>query len=132
LPDQFGGRQLQSGEASRDQSAADKRHFGNLENGDMSNAMPEPHEHPVTVLETEPRDSRIARRNMQVGIWAGAQLKLSQEGRAAYALAVMVAGMIDSGHDDVIDKITRDFAKHGVPITRKQVRLQLSRHRPPH
>ena len=92
----------------------------------MSDAVPKPHEHVVTVFEAESTGSRIARRNMQLGLWAGAQLKLSQEGRAIYALAVMVAGMVDSGHDDVIDKITHDFARYCVPITRRQIRLQLS------
>jgi hypothetical protein len=95
----------------------------------MSNTVPEPHENLATVLEAEPADSRIARRNMQLGLWAGAQLKLSQEGRAIYALAVMVAGMVDSGHDDVINKIARDFAKQGIPITRGQIRLHLGRDR---
>ena len=91
----------------------------------MPDAIPKPHEHAVTVSEAESAGSRIARRNMQLGLWAGAQLKLSQEGRAIYALAVMVAGMVDSGQDDVIDKITHDFARCCVPITRRQIRLQL-------
>jgi hypothetical protein len=108
------------------------RTFGNLEKRDMWNAVLEPHEHLVTVSGAEPRDSRTARRNMRLGLWAGAQLKLSQEARAVYALAVMVAGMVDSGHDHVIDKITRDFTEYGVPITRKQIRLHLSKHCQPH
>jgi hypothetical protein len=41
----------------------------------------------------------------------------------------MVAGMVDSGHDDVINKIARDFVEQGVPITRGQIRLQLSKYR---
>jgi hypothetical protein len=98
----------------------------------MSNAVAEPHEHVVTDSGAESRDSRTARRNMRLGLWAGAQLKLSQEGRAVYALAVMVAGIVDSGHDRVIDKIRRDFTQHGVPITREQIRLQLSNHCRPH
>jgi hypothetical protein len=98
----------------------------------MSNAVAEPHEHVVTVSGAESRDSQTARRNMRLGFWAGAQLKLSQEGRAVYALAVMVAGIVDSGQDHVIDKITRDFTEHGVPITREQIRLQLGKDCRPH
>jgi hypothetical protein len=41
----------------------------------------------------------------------------------------MIAGMIDLGHDDVVDKIMRDFTKHGISITRGQVLVQLSKER---
>jgi hypothetical protein len=97
----------------------------------MSNVS-KPHEQLAAVSGAESRDSRIARRNMQLGVWAGAQLKLSQERCAAYALAVMVAGIVDSGHNHVVDKITRDFAKNGVPISRGQIRHQLGKHCRPH
>jgi hypothetical protein len=46
---------------------------------------------------------------MRPSVWAGSKLGLSEEGRAVYALEVMVAGMIDSRHDDVIDKFMRYF-----------------------
>jgi hypothetical protein len=39
----------------------------------------------------------------------------------------MAHGMTDSGHDDVVDKIIRDFAKQGIPITRGQILVQLSK-----
>jgi hypothetical protein len=41
----------------------------------------------------------------------------------------MIAGMIDLGHDDVIDKIMSDFNKHGISITRGQLLVQLSKER---
>jgi hypothetical protein len=74
-------------------------------------------------------DRLNARCNMRVGLWAGAKLDLPEESRAVYALEVMVAGMIDFGHDDVIDKIMSDFNKHGIPITRGQLLVQLSKER---
>jgi hypothetical protein len=76
---------------------------------------------------TDSMDRLNARRNMGVGLWAGAKLDLPEESRAVYALEVMVAGMIDLGHDDVIDKIMSDLNKHGVPITRGQILVQLSK-----
>jgi len=78
---------------------------------------------------TDSMDRLNARCNMRVGLWAGAKLDLSEESRAVYALEVMLAGMIDLGHDDVIDKIMGDFNKHGIPITRGQILVQLSRER---
>jgi hypothetical protein len=74
-------------------------------------------------------DHLSARCNMRVGLWAGAQLDLPEESRAVYALEVMLAGMIDLGHDDVIDKIMADFNKHGIPATRGQILVQLSKER---
>jgi hypothetical protein len=72
-------------------------------------------------------DRLNARCNMRVGLWAGAKLGLPEESRAVYALEVMLAGMVDSGHDDVVDKIMRDFAKRGMPMTRRQILVQLGK-----
>jgi hypothetical protein len=72
-------------------------------------------------------DRLNARCNMRVGLWAGAKLGLPEESRAVYALEVMLAGMVDSGHDDVVDKIMRDFAKRGIPMTRRQILVQLDK-----
>jgi hypothetical protein len=93
----------------------------------MSNAISASDRDLAGQFETDSTDRLIARRNMQVGLWAGAQLALPEESRAVYALEVMLAGMIDSGHDDVVDKIMGDFAKQGIAITREQILLQLSR-----
>ena len=78
---------------------------------------------------TDSMDRLNARCNMRVGLWAGAKLDLPEESRAVYALEVMLAGMIDLGHDDVIDKIMVDFNKHGIPVTRGQILVQLSKER---
>ena len=72
-------------------------------------------------------DRLNARCNMRVGLWAGAKLGLPEESRAVYALEVMLAGMVDSGHDAVVDKIMGDFAKRGIPMTRRQILVQLSK-----
>ena len=78
---------------------------------------------------TDSMDRLNARCNMRVNLWAGAKLDLPEESRAVYALEVMVAGMIDLGHDDVIEKIMSDFNKHGIPVTRRQILVQLSKER---
>src|SRR6266699_3163435 len=92
----------------------------------MSNAVSQADRNLAVQFEADSVDRLIARRNMQVGLWAGAQLALPEESRAVYALEVMLAGMMDSGHDDVVDKIMRDFTKRGISITRGQILAQLS------
>jgi hypothetical protein len=75
---------------------------------------------------TDSADRRNARRNTRLGLWAAAKLGLPEESQAVYALEVMLAGMMDSGHDDVVNKILRDFTEHGIPMKRGQVLAQLS------
>ena len=72
-------------------------------------------------------DRMIGRRDMMVGLWAGAQLGLPEESRAIYALEVMAAGLMDPRPDDVVDKIMHDFSTRGIPITRGQILVQLSK-----
>jgi hypothetical protein len=93
----------------------------------MSNAVPEGPRNVAAQFAADSADCMNARCNMRVGLWAGAKLGMSEERRAAYALEVMVAGMIDAGHDDVVDKIMHDFADRGVPMSRKQILVQLSK-----
>jgi hypothetical protein len=64
---------------------------------------------------------------MMVGLWAGEQLGLPEESRAIYAMEVMVAGFLESEPDDVVDKISRDFTKSGIPITRGEILVQVSK-----
>jgi hypothetical protein len=91
----------------------------------MSNAISEAPRDFSVQFAADSADRLNARCNMRVGLWAGSKLGLPEEGRAVYALEVMVAGMIDSGHDDVVDKIMHDFNKQGIPMTRRQLLLQL-------
>jgi hypothetical protein len=93
----------------------------------MSNTVSEAPRNLAAQFATESTDRLNARRNMRVGLWAGAKLGLPEERRAVYALEVMLSGMIDFGHDDVIDKIMHDFNKHEIPMTRGQILAQLSK-----
>ena len=93
----------------------------------MSNAMSEASRNLGAQFANDSADRMNARCNMRVGLWAGAQLGLPEESRAVYALEVMVAGMIDPGHDEVVEKIMHDFTKQGIPMTRRQILTQLSK-----
>ena len=55
---------------------------------------------------------------MLVGLWAGEQLGLSRESRAIYPLEVIATGLLETGPEDIVDKISRDFIKRGIDITR--------------
>jgi hypothetical protein len=78
-------------------------------------------------FENQIEERMIGRRDMLFGLWAGAQLGLPEDSRAIYALEVMTAGLMDPRPDDVVDKIIHDFSTHGIPITRGQILVQLSK-----
>ena len=78
-------------------------------------------------FENHIEDRVIGRRDMLVGLWAGAQLGLPEESRAIYALEVMAAGLMEPRPDDVVDKIMHDFTTRGIPIARGQILVQLSK-----
>ena len=78
-------------------------------------------------FERHVEDRLIGRRNILLGLWAGAQLGLREERCAIYALQIMVAGMMSRGLDDVVDRIAHDFAERGISITRGQILVQLSK-----
>jgi hypothetical protein len=93
----------------------------------MSNAGAETDRGFPVRFENPIEDRMIGRRDMLVGLWAGAQLGLPEESRAVYALEVMAAGLMDPRPDDVVDKIMHDFSTLGIPITRGQILVQLSK-----
>jgi hypothetical protein len=76
----------------------------------MRNTVSEPRKTRAVQFDPNAPDCAIARSNMQVGLWAGAQLNLPEERRAIYALGIMATGMFGPGHNDVFDKIVFDFA----------------------
>ena len=78
-------------------------------------------------FESQIEERMIGRRDMLVGLWAGAQLDLPEESRAIYALEVMAAGLMDPSPDDIVDKLMHDFSTNGIPITRGQILVELSK-----
>jgi hypothetical protein len=65
----------------------------------------------IANFEESSRDSITARRNYLVGLWAGRQLGLSGELLQRYAQAVHEADFEEAGPDDVVRKISTDFAR---------------------
>lgn len=63
----------------------------------------------------------IARRNFYLGLWAARQLDLPEASLHAYALDVVAADYEEPGNEDVIRKLTRDFAAHGRDIGREDI-----------
>src|SRR3974390_578593 len=93
---------------------------------DLGTPKVESAEHNLTArLETSTRGHLIGRRDMLVGLWAGEQLGLPGESRAIYALEVMAAGLLETGPEDVVDKISHDFIKRGIDITRGEILVQV-------
>jgi hypothetical protein len=101
---------------------------GSMQNGlKMSNAGAKIDRELTLRLENHIEERMIGRRDMLVGLWAGAQLGLPEDSRAIYALEVMAAGLMDPRPDDVVDKLMHDFSTSGIPITRGQILVQLSK-----
>jgi hypothetical protein len=93
----------------------------------MSNAGAEADRGLAVRFENHTEDRLIGRRDMLIGLWAGAQLGLPEGSRTIYALQVMAAGLMDPRPNDVVDKIMHDFSTRGIPITRGQILVQLSK-----
>jgi hypothetical protein len=68
-----------------------------------------------------------ARRNKLLGLWAAERLGLKGEAAEAYAREVVSADFQKPGDEDVIEKVTKDFAAKNVGIDAAQVRDQLAR-----
>jgi hypothetical protein len=99
-----------------------------MQNGlKMSNASAEGDRGFPMRFENHIEERMIGRRDMLVGLWAGAQLGLPEDSRAIYALEVMAVGLMDPRPDDVVDKLMHDFSTNGIPITRGQILVQLSK-----
>jgi|SRR6516165_1691297 len=91
----------------------------------MSNAGAEADRGLAVRFENHTEDRLIGHRD--IGLWAGAQLGLPEGSRTIYALQVMAAGLMDPRPNDVVDKIMHDFSTRGIPITRGQILVQLSK-----
>ena len=78
-------------------------------------------------LDRETRDSVLERRNFFLGLWAGGLLGYDGDQLALYAGEIMASDMSEPGPDDVIGRLVKDFAAHGVPLGAADVRAQLQR-----
>jgi hypothetical protein len=73
----------------------------------------------------ELRFKASARRNKLLGLWAAEKLGLSGPAADAYAKEVVVADFEEAGDDDVLRKVSKDFAAKGVAQSDQQVRQMM-------
>ena len=74
----------------------------------------------------ELRFKAMARRNKLLGLWAAEKLGLSGPEADAYAKEVVVADFEESGDDDVLRKVSKDFAAKGLSVTDQELRAKMS------
>lgn len=74
-------------------------------------------------LDEEQKFKAQARRNKLLGLWAAEKLGKSADEAAAYAQEVVAADFETAGDGDVLHKVSRDLAEHGV--TEQQVRVMM-------
>ena len=63
-----------------------------------------------------------ARRNKLLGMWAAEKLGLSGPAADAYAKEVVMADFEESGDDDVLRKLRKDFDAKGIGQSDQQIR----------
>ena len=68
-----------------------------------------------------------ARRNKLLGLWAAEKMGVAEESdRLAYAAEVVAADFSEVGEEDVVRKITGDFADKGVAVGEDEIRAKLA------
>ena len=72
-------------------------------------------------------DQVVARRNMQLGVWAGMRLGFRGDRLSAYTREVMDADFRLPGPWDVIEKIAEDFEERGVDCPRDLIMMEVQR-----
>lgn len=63
-----------------------------------------------------------ARRNRRLAVWAAEKLGKPAADADAYFKEIMAADLEEAGDDDVVRKLTADFAKAGVEQSEHQIR----------
>jgi len=66
-----------------------------------------------------------ARRNRMLGMWAAEKMGLLGAAADAYAKEVVVADFEEAGDDDVLRKVSKDFAAKGVTQSDQQIRKMM-------
>ncbi|MES2906473.1 MAG: DUF1476 domain-containing protein [Pseudomonadota bacterium] len=76
-------------------------------------------------LDEEQKFKAIARRNKLLGLWAAEQLGKTGAEADAYATEVVHADFEEAGDEDIIRKLTQDFAAAGKKLDTLEVNRQL-------
>jgi hypothetical protein len=75
-------------------------------------------------LDEELKFKAGARRNMLLGLWAAAQLRLSGDEAKAYAREVVVADLEQAG--GVIRKVLTDLTDSGIAISESELHVKMN------
>lgn len=78
-------------------------------------------------LEEEKAFKTEARRNKLLGLWAAEKIGLSGVEAEAYAKEVVMADFEEAGDADVVRKLLGDFKKHNLPLTERDIRVEMER-----
>jgi len=78
-------------------------------------------------LDEELKFKAIARRDKMLGLWAAEKMGLTGAAAEEYAHEVARADQQEPGDEDVVRKLTQDFAARGLPITDAQIRHEMER-----
>ena len=71
-------------------------------------------------------DFRVtARRNKLLGLWAAELMNIRGAAAEAYAKQVVSADLDEPGDEDVLRKVLGDFGRHGVSLSRENVRKKM-------
>ncbi|MGI8526769.1 MAG: DUF1476 domain-containing protein, partial [Pseudolabrys sp.] len=74
----------------------------------------------------ELRFKATARRNKLLGLWAAGKLGLSGPDADAYAKAVVIADLEESGDADVVRKLRKDFDDKKLAVTDQEIARAMS------
>ena len=66
-----------------------------------------------------------ARRNKYLGLWAAKKMGKTEAESQAYAKTVVASDLDEPGCEDVIRKVTGDFAKTKINVSEDEVRAEL-------
>ncbi len=76
-------------------------------------------------LDQETAFKVTVRRNKLLGLWAAKELGLSGAEAEEYAKSVVTADMEKPGHDDVVEKLVKDFTAKGKSISEHRIRAEM-------
>jgi hypothetical protein len=84
---------------------------------------------PDWCVDTDTRDTVMARRNVLTGLWAGRMLGLSGDALTSYARTIHAADFRIAGDDDIVAHVTNDLNANGIAVTTRAVRNKLAEFR---
>src|SRR5215472_1214488 len=69
----------------------------------------------------------VSRRNYYLGLWAGRRIGVPEKQLRNYALSVVEADFAAPGHEDVVRKLSDDFAASGERVSEDEILQQMQR-----